>query len=66
MVELNEVSSINIQIADFREYGKRYGLYINKNKVSPQFLVKIDEISRKHGLSFTCSDSHYIIIQDRK
>ena len=62
MVTLNEVSSANIQIADFSMFGRHYALYIKKNTVNSQFLVKIEEISKNQGLSVTCSNTHYIII----
>jgi hypothetical protein len=62
MGALNEVSPINIQIADFTTFGLKHSLYIKKDRISPQFLVKIEEISKNHGLSVTSSDSHYIIM----
>jgi hypothetical protein len=62
MEALNEVFTAKVQIADFSRFGFKYSLYIKKEIISPQFLVKIEEISKNYGLNVTCSDSHYIIM----
>jgi hypothetical protein len=61
MAALNAVSSANIKIADFSMFGVHYSLYIKKDEVSDEFLLKIQEVSKNYGLSIAYSDSHYII-----
>ena len=61
MIAISRVTSVNIQIAGFQGTGTYYSLYIKKNLVSAQSLLKIEEVCENHGVIVTSSDSHYII-----
>jgi hypothetical protein len=59
MIALRGITVANIQIADFEHMG--HALYIKRDLVSAESLLKVKEISEKHKSRVTSNDSYYII-----